>query len=842
MIGQEVAQYRILEKLGAGGMGEVYLAQDIRLERRVSLKVLPTEFARDEQRIARFELEARAVAALCHPGIAVLYEIGEADGTRYLAMEYVEGRPLQEQLAAGPLSKNCLIDYTIQIADALEHAHRRGILHRDIKPANVMVTPEGRVKLLDFGLAKLLKGEQETRSALTAPGTWMGTLQYCAPEVLRGREADRRSDLYSLGIVVYQMSCGHLPFEGLDGHALVGAILRGQPRPARSNNPLINTALERFIMRAIAVNPDERPQSAALFSKALRENGGGTAPLEAVHAAPVLAVLDFQNITDDHGVDWLGTGLAETLTADLKRLKLVKVISRERVQEAARRHRLPSAGHSELIELGKELDAHWLVLGSYQRAGGRLRILPRVVDVATGEEAATAKIDGNWEDVFALQDRVVADVMAGLEVKIDSSAMERIAPPETLHLEAYEQYAQGRHQFHQFGKESLERARQHLERAVALDPNYALAYAALGATHAMRYIHRTDPADLDRSARYSERALELDPELGEPYPWLSYAYMRQGKIEQAIRTGHKGVDQQPDLVLAHYFLGAAYLAASEHDLASYQPAVNNFLDATLTDPRWGPAWLCLGNIALICGEYDRAEQLLLNCLEIERRGPGFGYFVGSDMILGTVKQRRGDNLGARERYAASTASLESCDHVYREAFLALTACGLGGVLLREGHTDAALTEFRRASRLVKEYPRMLGRQRVLTRTLAGMSAVQATKCESSRARESLDEATQLVTEIAHSPQSWIWEASLGQLYYGLGAAYARLNEQEVALDYLGKAVGCGWRDARWLASDPEFMALHSQALFQTLQQTLMLLPAIEFKPSVSPSKISIPCV
>ena len=185
--------------------------------------------------------------------------------------------------------------------------------------------------------------------------------------------------------------------------------------------------------------------------------------------------------------------------------------------------------------------------------------------------------------------------------------------------------------------------------------------------------------------------------------------MRQGKIEQAIRTGHKGVDRQPDLVLAHYFLGAAYLAASEHDLASYQPAVNNFLDATLTDPRWGPAWLCLGNIALICGEYDRAEQLLLNCLEIERRGPGFGYFIGSQTVLATVKQRRGDMVGAREMYAASTASLESCDHVYREAFLALTACGLGDVLLRQGHTDAALTEFRRASRLVKEYPRMLGR-------------------------------------------------------------------------------------------------------------------------------------
>jgi serine/threonine protein kinase len=834
MIGQALGQYRILAKLGAGGMGVVYLAQDARLARRVALKVLPTEFARDEERVARFEREARAVAALSHPGIAVLYEIGQVDGMRYLAMEYVEGRSLQEQLALGPLSKGCVIDYATQVASALEHAHGRGILHRDIKPANMMVTLDGRVKLLDFGLAKLLELDDDTRSVLTAPGTWMGTLQYCAPEVLRGREADRRSDLYSLGIVVYQMSCGRLPYEGLDGHALVTAILSGQSRPIRTNNPVIDTALELFIMHAMAADPDQRPQTAAAFSQFLREDSPKAAPLEAVQAAPVLAVLDFQNISDDRAVDWLGTGLAETLTTDLKRLNLVKVISRERVQETTRRHSLPGAGRHSLIELGEELGARWLVLGSYQRAGERLRILPRVVEVATGEEATAAKIDGSWEDVFALQDRVVAEVMAGLQVKIDSSAMERIAPPETLHLEAYEQYAQGRQQFHRFGKESLEHARQHLERAVELDPGYALAHAALGATHAMRYIHRTDPADLDRAARYSERAIELDPDLGEPYPWLSYAYMRQGKVEQAIRTGHQGVERQPDLVLSHYFLAAAYLAATEQNTALYQPAVKHFLDATLTDPRWGAAWLCLGQIALMCGEYDPAEKFLLTCLEIQRRGPGFGYFLGSEMILATVKQRRGDQLGAREMYAASSASLESSDHLYREAFLALTACGLGDVLLREGRADTALTEFRRASRLVKEYPRMLGRQRVLTRALVGMGAVHATQGESSHARELLEQAVRLLTEIARSPQTWLWEGSLGQLYYGLGAAYARLNEQETALDYLGKAVASGWRDARWIASDPEFTALRLLSRFQTLQESLRLLPVLEFQPSVSP--------
>jgi tetratricopeptide (TPR) repeat protein len=347
----------------------------------------------------------------------------------------------------------------------------------------------------------------------------------------------------------------------------------------------------------------------------------------------------------------------------------------------------------------------------------------------------------------------------------------------------------------------------------------------------MRYVHRTDPADLERAARYSERAIELDPELGEPYPWLSYAYMRQGKVEQAVRTGHKGVERQPDLVLSHYFLAASYMCRSETDIASYQPAVKHFLDATLTDPRWGATWLCLGHIAVACGEYDRAEEFLLNLREIERRGPGFGFFLGSEMILATIKQRRGDKEGAREMCAASTATLESRDHVYREAFLALTACGLGDLLLREGRADAALTEFRRASRLVKEYPRMLGRQRVLARTLAGMGAVQAALGETSHARQSLEEAAQHLTEIARNPQAWVWEGFLGQLYWNKAAAHQRLGESDLALDSLERAVGYGWRDTHWLASDPDFIALRDQPRFQALQEYLNLLPALEFKPN-----------
>ncbi|MGZ4814853.1 MAG: protein kinase domain-containing protein [Terriglobales bacterium] len=830
MVGESIAHYRILRKLGAGGMGIVYLAEDVRLRRQVAFKVLPEQFASDHDAIDRFQREARAVASLTHPGIAALYDIGEFDATRYLTMEYVPGRDLQDELIAGPLPRDRFFDFAAQIADAIEHAHLRGVLHRDLKPSNIMITPEGRVKVLDFGLAKILDRDDRADTALTATGNFVGTLQYCAPEVLRGSAATRLSDIYSFGVILYQMACGRLPTEGLTGSSLIAAIMYGQLQSPHTVNPTIDERLESLIMRTISIRPGDRPQSAADLATRLKEVAAGStsqAPQHAVPSLTILAVLDFQNTSEDSSLNWLGTGLADTLTSDLKRLKLVNVISRERIQEASRRFNVPSSGHSGLVQLGRELGARWIVLGSFQRAGGRLRILPRMIEVASGDETAIAKVDGSWEDVFELQDRVVADVMSSLKVTLDSSAMERIAAPDTLHLEAYEQYAQGRQAFHRLGKESLEVARQHFERAVALDPQYAMAYAGLGATHAMRYIHRTDPADLDCAARYSERALELDAELGEPYPWLSYAYMRQGKVESAIRTGLAGVQRQPDLVFAHYFLGAAYIVDSEHNLNSHQAAVQHLLNATLADARWAATWLCLAQVAICCGAYGDAEHFLMEGTSYEDRGPGFGHFIGFKLLLGTLERHRGNNQRARENYIDSNRRLEVCDHVYREAFQALTSCGLGEILLSENQHEAAHSEFRRASRLVKEYPRMLGRTRVLARTTIGMSMATASTDEA-RARQLLEEASVLVNEVARTPQSFVWDAALGQLYLGFAAACTALSEFDRALAALHKAGASGWRDAHWLIAAPELAPLRSTTEFQTIVEHLRSLPELTF--------------
>jgi TolB-like protein len=287
-------------------------------------------------------------------------------------------------------------------------------------------------------------------------------------------------------------------------------------------------------------------------------------------AVPVLAVLDFLNLSGDPSTDWLGTGLAETITADLGRLKAVRVIQRERVQQELR----SLTDNQNLTLIATHLNVRWLVTGSYQRSGDRIRITPRLLEPASGEVAVTEKIDGAWSDIFDLQDRVVAELMRALNREMDVSTRERIAEPETLRLEVYEQYAEGRKSFAMLSKDSLESARRHFERAIELDSNYGVAYAALGQTYAMRWIHRNDPDDLTRASGCLERALELDPELGEPYGTLCYVYTRQNKLEQAIEAGKKAIQHSPDAYMPHYYLGAAnWVAGHELSDAFLQRAV-----------------------------------------------------------------------------------------------------------------------------------------------------------------------------------------------------------------------------------------------------------------------------
>jgi serine/threonine-protein kinase len=822
--GAQLGPYRIEALLGAGGMGEVYRARDSRLERAAAVKVLLPALAGQPDFRKRFLREARAVAALNHRGIATIYEAGESLDRLYLAMEYVAGSTLKQELALGSVSTGRLIDYSRQIAEVLDHAHARGIIHRDIKPGNIMITPEGLVKVLDFGLAKEISPLDETSTNLTTPGIIVGTMHYCPPEVLTGRPATARSDLYSLGVLMYELACGRLPFDGFQGLALISAVIAGEAVPLRQRNPALPEALVRVIARAMSPRLESRFASATELACALRDVEGASAVnLRPQPAMPVVGVLDFENLSGDDSVDWLGTGLAETITADLKRLKVVQVVSRERVQQELRR----LGGSADLTALGVQMNARWLVNGSYQRSGNRIRITPRLLEPASGEFAATIKIDGAWDDIFDLQDRVVSVLVDALQLETKSSGPQRIAAPETLRVEAYEQYSQGRKSFSTLGKDSLEQARLHFERAIELDPAYAMAYFALGQTYAMRWIHRTDPDDLSRASGFLQRALELDPEFGEPYALLSYVYLRQSKLSQAIQAGTKGVENNPDLYTSHYFLGVAcWVAAYELSDTFLQRAVKHFLDAIRVEPAYAPTWVNLGTLVLHTGVYDRAESLLREALDLELSERAISAFPFEEMLLAQISMRRLDWKNSLDWHQHGLRRLSTTDHMYRELIIAAHSCGAGEVWLRHGDSQQALADFHRAWAIAREYPRMLGNERILTRTLAGMASAYAALGDRPRASQLVKEAAQHLDSILSAPGTFVHGTSTFELCHVLAVACLRLNDTSGACGFLQTAVDKGWRDLPWLQSDPELAPIQSNCSVQSLIERMRRFPPL----------------
>ena len=626
---------------------------------------------------------------------------------------------------------------------------------------------------------------------------------------------------------MYELACGRPPFDGLVGASLVSAVLRGQAQPVRQRNPAVSERIDRVIARAMAVEPQERFQSAAELAAALRTmaESPNSASVVLERAMPVLAVLDFGNLSGDPATDWLGTGLAETITADLRRLNTVRVVSRERVQQELR----TLTDKQNLAVIATHLNVRWLVTGSYQRSGDRIRITPRLLEPATGDVAVTGKIDGAWDDIFDLQDRVVIELMRALEVEMDASARERIAAPETLRLEAYEQYAQGRNRFSMLGKDSLESARRHFERAIELDSNYGVAYSALGHTYAMRWIHRNDPDDLTRASGCLERALELDPELGEPYGTLCYVYARQNKLEEAIQAGTEAVQRNPDAYMSHYFLGAAdWIAGHELSDVFLQRAVDHFLDSIEVESALSSGWLNAGTLAMYTGAYDRAESLVLQALELQNSNRAIGHLPFTEIILAGISMRRMDWAKALEWHERGLQYLAASDHMYRETAIALNACGMADVHLRQGNVDQALADLHRAWRIAREFPRMMANNRILTRTMTDLAAAYTAQGDRARAEQLLNEALSHLETVFSNPGGFLHGVATFELCHAVAVAHIRLNDLVPARDLLAKAVEKGWRDLQWLESDPELAPIRQRGDIDSLIERVRRFPPLHF--------------
>jgi serine/threonine protein kinase/tetratricopeptide (TPR) repeat protein len=728
MAQRSILHYRLGERLGGGGMGEVFRADDTRLGRPVALKFLPASYQYDPERRARFLREARAASALSSPNIAAIYDIGEHEGSSFIVMEYVEGELLSAKVRRGPLAIPQALDIATQVMGALEEAHSRGVIHRDIKSSNLIITERGLVKVLDFGLAKMtgpLAGAAADGDATvplsqeTSIGVVVGTVSYMSPEQALGRTIDHRSDLFSAGVVMYEMLSSRLPFDGDTPTAVIDLILHHDPPALARLNYSVSPRLEQIVRKSLEKDPRYRYQTAREFYIDLHtlrrdlESVGrsGSQPLaehqptvvlgrEMAKSGPIaqpklanpVAVMTFSNITREPGDNWIGSGIAETVTADLKNIHGLSVIGRERIFEVLRSS--GSSATDELdeklaIEIGRRLDVRWLVGGGYQRVGDMIRITARVVDVQTGAIARTVKIDGKVTELFDLQDRIVYELSQGLNLKLGHSEITEIERDETQSIEAYEDYTRGMLNLRMSTRESLDRAIYLFEKAIEHDPSYASAWAARGAAYNLKGGFLGLKELSEKGIEYELKAIGLNPKLSQAHMSLGGAYINVGRFDDAIEAIKEAVNLEPDYAAAYSTLGRAYWLGK----GMVTEAIAALERAASLNPESGYAFLQLCFLHVINGNYDRAEQTAKQAVVLQERhisGTEGLQVIGAHTRLGYVYYRQGRYDEAIEEYKAELAFLAVSDHALRDRGLIELHQKLAAAYLRKGmEQDAA---------------------------------------------------------------------------------------------------------------------------------------------------------
>jgi TolB-like protein/Flp pilus assembly protein TadD len=656
--GRMLSHCRLVEKIGEGGMGVVWRAIDTRLEREVAVKILPPELAGDPARLARFEREAKAVAALNHPNIVTIYSVERADGIHFFTMELVDGVPLSDQLSRDGLPLERFLNLAIPLADALSAAHEQGITHRDLKPANIMVTRQGRVKILDFGLAKLLREESgegpeaPTRTnSLTRDGGLLGTIPYMSPEQVEGRAVDHRSDLFSLGTILYEMATGRHPFRGDSHAAVMSAILKETPRRVNEIEPELPADLGRIIRHCLQKDPERRCQTAkglrneleelrktseseavapALQSAVLSRSRSRTGWIALAAVVAVLAVLayrfigtelptvvgtqrivvlPFENLGPPEDA-YFASGMTEEITSRLAVLSGLGVISRTSA--------MSYEGTTKTIqEIGDELDVGYVLEGTvrWDREGegqGRVRVTPQLIRVADDTHLWADRYDRRIEDIFAVQSEIATEVIRELEIALPDSKREAIETRPTNNLEAYNAYLRGIDLSYPIYSEDLEMAQQLFERAVDLDPDFALAYGELARILSW-YRHSDSPAaDPARAEAAILEALRLapdSPDVQRNAAW--YYYWSHHDYPRAIDHFERAIQLRPNDAPAYQGLGGALRGRGDMD-----EGLTAKLKAIELDPRFPASYGDMGDSLMYLRRYAEADEYFARANEL----------------------------------------------------------------------------------------------------------------------------------------------------------------------------------------------------------------------------------
>jgi serine/threonine-protein kinase len=670
MIGNTVSHYKILEQLGQGGMGVVYKAYDTKLKREVAIKFLSPEISLHEDDRERFMIEAQAAAALNHPNIATIYAIEEIHDELFIVMEYIDGPNLQKLLddcSDSPLPIERASHYTVQIAAGLQAAHEKGIVHRDVKPANVMLTAKDQVKITDFGLAKMAQAGLAMKTGIAA-----GTAAYMAPEQVRGEEVDARADIWALGVVIYQMLSGTLPFKGLYEAAFFYSILNEEPAPITTLNPAVPAPIAAVIEKALQKNLQRRFQSmkelqAALQMPALqskmqsaRRELADAAFFPALTAAkniPALAVLPFVDMSPQKDQEYFCDGMAEELINALTQIEDWRVVSRTSAFQF-------KTQAQDVRRIGEQLKVETVLAGSVRKAGNRLRITAQLINVADGFQLWSEKYDRELDDVFAIQDEIAGAIVTKLKMKLGGDLEKPLVKHYTENLEAYNVYLQARFHLNKRTEEGLQKGLAYCEQALALDPAFAPAYAGLADGFILLGFQGFFPPHeaMPKAKSAAEKALGLDETLAEAHTSLGCIYaVYDLSWQESAQHFQRAIALKPNEATGHYWYAIWHLLPrGQFEQCRFEINKAQELDPLSLVLKAGIGWQYY-----FARQFDQAIAALQQTLELDAN------FIFARDILGQAYLQKGMNeqaLAEMEKAVAlsnrRTLSLSALGHAY----------------------------------------------------------------------------------------------------------------------------------------------------------------------------------
>jgi serine/threonine-protein kinase len=701
-------------------MGEVWRAHDDNLDRDVAIKLLLHGTLGNATSRERFRREALVLSRLSHPGVATIFDFDTRDGYEFLVMEYVAGGTLQSRLAAGPLPIDDVLTLGAAIADALDNAHRNGFLHRDLKPGNIALTGDGHPKILDFGIALLLSGDKAD-GRITQAGTILGSLPYMAPEQLYGEPGDARTDVYALGVMLYEMITGQRPFVKERSEALMFAIISNAAQSVRSLRPDAPDALDRLIAECLRKDPADRPPTAARVSQALRgiREGVPTAslPLPPRDVIRSIAVLPLRNVSRDPSQEYFADGMTESLISDLAHVKALRVISRTSVM------RYKDAGKS-LPEIARELNVDAILEGAVLLVATRVRLSVQLVFARTDETLWAERYDRELEDLLGMQSELAETVVREISIQISPTEATKLASREPVNPEAHLEFLKSRHSFFAGSPEAFELALRHARRALELDPGSALAWTALADIHIFRAIRgMAPPAEAAAAAiTAANRALQLDPSLAEAHVSIGTILSHTGDLAGGLRALQKAVELNPGLAPAHNLLGRALYSYERHEEAlaetnksvsldplsmmiytgagdayyfarEYEKSVFHFRMSIELDPRFDGAHTGLGRSLEALGRFDEARAEYEEGRRVSGgiAGPSFGLahleaargnVAEARRILSELTEARSTRVVSAWGIAVMHASLGDVDEAFRWLDVAIEERSPGLILLR----------------------------------------------------------------------------------------------------------------------------------------------------------------